>query len=168
MPATWPSRWWRWTLGCRCAVRDGERSIEIRDLHRLPGADPSVDTTLRPGEIITEIVAARRMSSPRASAYIKVRDRATFEWPVVSAAVGLDMDGPTVRPPASRRAAWDQTLASAAVEKALAGQRTLDAVSAAAANLSIEGATAHRQNAFKLKLLPRVVERAILTAGGQA
>ena len=45
-------------MGARVQIRgpDGERSIAVEDLHRMPGADPSVDTTLKPGEIITEIV----------------------------------------------------------------------------------------------------------------
>jgi xanthine dehydrogenase YagS FAD-binding subunit len=156
-------------LDARVQVRgpDGERSIEIRDLHRRPGADPAVDTTLRPGEILTEIVLPPN-GFAGASAYVKVRDRATFEWPVVSVAVGLEMDG--IRIVTSRVAAGGvgtKPWPLPRVEKALAGL-TLDAAGVtAAAKLSTEGATAHGGNEFKLKLLPRVVERAILTAGGQ-
>jgi xanthine dehydrogenase YagS FAD-binding subunit len=146
---------------------DGERSIGIQDLHRMPGANPSVDSTLLPGEIITGIVLPPNEFAS-ASAYVKVRDRATFEWPVVSAAVGLEMEGTKVR--AARVAVGGvgtKPWPLPHVEKALAG-RTLDAATvSAAANLSIEGATAHGGNEFKLKLLPRLVERAILTAGGQ-
>jgi xanthine dehydrogenase YagS FAD-binding subunit len=154
-------------LDARVQVRgpEGERSIEIQDLHRRPGADPSADTTLRPGEIVTEIVLPPSKFAG-ASAYIKMRDRATFEWPVVSAAVGLEMEGATVR--AARVAVGGvgtKPWPLPRVEKALVGG-TLDAA-AAAAKLSVEGATAHGENEFKLKLLPRCVERAILTAGGQ-
>jgi xanthine dehydrogenase YagS FAD-binding subunit len=156
-------------LDARVQVRgpEGERSIEIRDLHRRPGADPSVNSTLRPGEIVTELVLPPNKFAG-ASAYIKVRYRATFEWPVVSAAVGLEMEGVTVQ---TARVAvggvGTKPWPLPSVEKALVGG-TLDAAAAsAAAQLSIEGATARGGNEFKLKLLPRVLERAILTAGGQ-
>jgi xanthine dehydrogenase YagS FAD-binding subunit len=156
-------------LHARVQVRgaDEERSIDIRDLHRMPGADPSIETTLRPGEIITGIVLPAN-GFVTASAYIKVRDRATFEWPVVSAAVGLDLNGTRIR--GARVAVGGvgtKPWPLPHVEKALTGH-TLDAATvSAAAQLSIEGAAAHGGNEFKLKLLPRVVERAILTAGGQ-
>jgi xanthine dehydrogenase YagS FAD-binding subunit len=157
-------------LGARVQIRapDGERSILLEDLHRMPGSDPSVDTTLKPGEIITEIIIPANAFAAR-TAYIKMRDRATFEWPVVSAAVGLDMDGPTIR--AAHVAAGGvgtKPWRLRSVEKALTG-RTLDQdIVSAAAQSAVEGAVASGGTAFKLKLLPRVVERAILTAGGQA
>jgi xanthine dehydrogenase YagS FAD-binding subunit len=156
-------------LDARVQVRgpEGERSIAIQDLHRRPGSDPSVDSTLRPGEILTEIVLPPNRFAG-ASAYVKVRDRATFEWPVVSAAVGLEMEGTKVV--AARVAVGGvgtKPWPLPRVEKVLAGQTLDAAVASAAAKLSIQGATAHGGNEFKLKLLPRVVERAILTAGGQ-
>jgi xanthine dehydrogenase YagS FAD-binding subunit len=156
-------------LDARVQVRgsEGGRAIEIRDLHRMPGTGPSIDTTLRPGEIVTEIVLPPN-GFAGASAYVKVRDRATFEWPVVSAAVGLAMEGTMVR---TARVAvggvGTKPWPLPRVEKALVGG-TLDAAAvSAAASLSIEGTTSHGGNDFKRKLLPRVVERAILTAGGQ-
>ena len=131
----------------------------------MPEADPSADTILRPGEIITEIVVPTNLFAAN-SAYVKMRDRASFEWPVVSAAVGLEMAGSTVL--AAHVAAGGvgtKPWALPHVEKALAG-RTLDGdMALAAARLAVEGATASGENEFKLKLLPRVVERAILTAG---
>jgi xanthine dehydrogenase YagS FAD-binding subunit len=156
-------------LGARVQIRgrDGERSILLEDLHRMPDAAPSIDTTLKPDELITEIVIPANAFAERV-AYIKVRDRATFEWPVVSAAVALEMDGPTIR--AAHVAAGGvgtKPWRLHSVEKALTG-RALDQDSAsAAAQAAVEGAVARGEMAFKLKLLPRVVERAILTAGGQ-
>jgi xanthine dehydrogenase YagS FAD-binding subunit len=156
-------------LDARVQVRspDGERSIKIRDLHRMPGGNPSVDSTLRPGEIITEIVLPRSEFAS-ASAYVKVRDRATFEWPVVSAAVGLKMEGTRIQ--AARIAVGGvgtKPWPLPHVEKALVDHALDAATVSAAAQLSIDGAKAYAGNEFKLKLLPRVVERAILTAGGQ-
>jgi xanthine dehydrogenase YagS FAD-binding subunit len=157
-------------LGARVRTRgaDGERSILLEDLHRMPGADPSVDTTLKPDEIITEIVVPANGFGAH-TAYVKVRDRATFEWPVVSAAVGLELDGRTVR--TARVAAGGvgtKPWPLRSVEKALTGRKLEQDVVTTAAQLSVEGAVARGGTSFKLKLLPRVVERAILTAGGEA
>ena len=157
-------------MDARIQVRgpDGERSVAIQDLHRMPGADPSRDTTLQPGEIITEIVLPANDFAANA-AYVKLRDRASFEWPVVSAAVGLQMEGATILTAhIAAGGVGTKPWPLPHVEKALAG-RTLDPDTAAsAASLATEGATGHGDNDFKLKLLPRVLERAILTAGGQA
>ena len=68
----------------------GERTVPLAEFHRLPGATPHIETVLRPSEVITAIVVP---SSPaaRRSHYLKVRDRASFEFAVVSAAVALEM-----------------------------------------------------------------------------
>jgi xanthine dehydrogenase YagS FAD-binding subunit len=156
-------------LGARVQIRnpDGERSILLEDLHRMPGSDPSADTTLKPDELITEIVIPANPFATH-TAYIKVRDRASFAWPVVSAAVGLELDGTIIR--AAHVAAGGvgtKPWRLRPVEKALVG-RTLDQHSVSvAARAAVEGAVAGGGTSFKLKLLPRVVERAILTAGGQ-
>ncbi|HEX3993518.1 MAG TPA: hypothetical protein VHX39_20285 [Acetobacteraceae bacterium] len=117
--------------------------------------------------MITEIVLPLNEFAST-SAYVKVRDRATFEWPVVSAAVGLKMEGIRIR--AARIAVGGvgtKPWPLPHVEKALV-DHALDPVTvSAAAQLSIEGAKAYAGNEFKLKLLLRVVERVILTAGGQ-
>jgi xanthine dehydrogenase YagS FAD-binding subunit len=147
---------------------DGARSIPIAGLHRIPGDDPSRDTTLRRGEIITRIDLPAS-GFAEASAYVKMRDRATFEWGLASAAVGLQMDGDTIR---TARVAvgsvgtvpWPLPR----VENALTGKKLTAEIVAEAAALSVDGARSSGQNDFKLKLLPRVVEQAVLTAGGQS
>jgi xanthine dehydrogenase YagS FAD-binding subunit len=147
---------------------NGQRSVLVEDLYRMPEDVPSVDTILKQNEIITEIVLPANAVAAH-SAYIKVRDRATFEWPVVSAAVGLEMDGDTVL--AAHVAAGGvgtKPWPLRSVEQALAGRALNPDSASAAAERAAEGATAHGGTAFKVKLLPRVVERAILTAGGHA
>jgi xanthine dehydrogenase YagS FAD-binding subunit len=68
----------------------------LTELHRLPGDTPHIETVLEAGEIIAAITVP---ASPvaRRSHYLKVRDRASFEFAVVSAAVALDMDGSRIQ-----------------------------------------------------------------------
>jgi xanthine dehydrogenase YagS FAD-binding subunit len=70
--------------------QNGGRRIAIRDLHTLPGEDPTVHHILRPGEMIVDIEIS---GAARASAYVKVRERESYEYALVSAAVTLDLDG---------------------------------------------------------------------------
>src|SRR5213595_2849664 len=74
----------------------GERTIPLADFHRLPADTPHIETVLEPGEVIS-VIAVPASSLARRSHYLKVRDRASFEFAVVSAAVALDMDGPRIR-----------------------------------------------------------------------
>jgi xanthine dehydrogenase YagS FAD-binding subunit len=72
------------------ADQNGGRRIAIRDLHALPAEDPTVHHVLRPGEIIVDIEIN---GVARASAYVKVRERESYEYALVSAAVALELDG---------------------------------------------------------------------------
>jgi xanthine dehydrogenase YagS FAD-binding subunit len=70
--------------------QNGGRRLPMGDLHVLPGQDPTVHHVLRPGEIIVDIEIR---GAARASAYVKVRERESYEFALVSAAVALDLDG---------------------------------------------------------------------------
>src|SRR3954462_14769382 len=74
----------------------GQRSLPLADLYRLPSADPHIETVLEPGEVIAAITVPANPVTRR-SHYLKVRDRASFEFAVVSAAVALDIDGNSIR-----------------------------------------------------------------------
>ena len=74
----------------------GERTVPLADFHRLPGDTPHIETVLEPGEVIAAITVPANPAARR-SHYLKVRDRASFEFAVVSAAVALDMDGARIR-----------------------------------------------------------------------
>src|SRR5881409_1154392 len=69
---------------------DGQRTVPLIDFHRLPGATPHIETVLEPGEVIGAITMPASAVARR-SHYLKVRDRASFEFAVVSAAVALEM-----------------------------------------------------------------------------
>ena len=75
---------------------NGQRTVPLIELHRLPGDTPHIETVLEPGEVIAAITVPASTASRR-SHYLKVRDRASFEFAVVSAAVALDMNGSRIR-----------------------------------------------------------------------
>ncbi|WP_326558170.1 FAD binding domain-containing protein [Micromonospora sp. NBC_01796] len=72
----------------------GGRRIPARDLHVLPSQDPAAHHVLRPDEIVTRIEIP---GTARRSAYVKVRERASYEYAIVAAAVALEFDGTTIR-----------------------------------------------------------------------
>jgi xanthine dehydrogenase YagS FAD-binding subunit len=72
------------------------RAVPLADFHRPPGDTPHIETVLEPGEVITVITVPANPAARR-SHYLKVRDRASFEFAVVAAAVALDMDGARIR-----------------------------------------------------------------------
>ncbi|PPQ30852.1 FAD binding domain-containing protein [Rhodopila globiformis] len=147
---------------------DGERDMPIHHLYRTWDTHPEQETNLRPGEIIAAIqVPATALS--RNARYLKVRDRAAFEWALLSAAVGLEIDGGTVR--AARVAmggVGTKPWRMRAVEAALIGKPANDDSYAAAAAHATEGAVARGENAYKITLMPRVLARALALAGGAA
>src|SRR5436190_7941130 len=69
----------------------GSRTVALAEFHRLPGDTPHIETVLEPGEVIAAITVPAGPATRR-SHYLKVRDRASFEFAVVSAAVALEMD----------------------------------------------------------------------------
>ena len=72
------------------------RSIPFRDFHLAPGDTPHVEVALGHGELITRVVIPH-LPAARRSHYLKVRDRASYEFALASAAVVLDLDGDTIR-----------------------------------------------------------------------
>jgi xanthine dehydrogenase YagS FAD-binding subunit len=143
--------------------RDGMRTVAIGDFHTLPGTTPNVETVLRPGEMITGIDIPASAAAKR-SHYLKVRDRASFEFAVVSAAVALEIDGNTIR--SVRVAAGGvgtKPWRLPEVEAALTGKSPDPATLKAAAEQAGEDARPTRMNGFKVLLLKRTVLRALQT-----
>ena len=75
------------------ADQNGGRRLAIGDVHALPDEDPTVHHILRPGEIIVDIEIS---GAARTSAYVKVRERESYEYALVSAAAALDLDGDVI------------------------------------------------------------------------
>lgn len=144
--------------------RSGVRKIPMSEFHRLPGTTPERDTELRRDELITAVTLP---ASPFADhvRYLKVRDRASYEFALVSVAAALDMDGERVRDAriALGGVAHRPWRASAA-ERALVGRTLDDATLAAAAAAATQGARPYRDNAYKVTLAQRAVVRALRDA----
>lgn len=153
----------------RVQGKSGERTIRMADFHRLPGDTPQVDTNLKPDELIVSIDLP---PSPYAahSHYLKVRDRASYEFALVSVAAALDLDnGGAIR---SARIALGgvahKPWRAEAAEKLLTGQKPTSSLFERAGEATVAGAKAYRGNAFKVEMAKRAVSRALASAGGVA
>jgi xanthine dehydrogenase YagS FAD-binding subunit len=154
-------------LGATMRVRGprGERSYPVEELYRLPGDTPHLEHTLRTGELIVEVRVPGGPHARRAR-YLKVRDRSSYEFALVSAAVALDMEGGVIR---SARIACGGVGARPwrmrASEDALAGRAPGRRAFADAARLAAQGARPLAGNRYKIELLPRTIVRALEMAG---
>jgi xanthine dehydrogenase YagS FAD-binding subunit len=146
----------------------GTRRIAIDDFYLLPGQTPEHETALGAGELIVGIEVPTTGFAAR-SHYLKVRDRASFEFALVSAAVALDLDDGTVR---DARVALGgvapRPWRAREAEAALRGQPLTPETVAAAGAAAVQSAVGYEHNAFKIELTRRVIARALATVGGLA
>ena len=139
------------------ASADGERTVPLTDLHRLPGDHPEIETVLQPGELITA-VEVPPLAFAAHSTYRKVRDRASYAFALVSVAAALDLDGDIVR---------DVRLGLGGVatkpwrawraEDVLRGQPATPDSFRAAAEAELAAARPLRGNRFKVELATRTM-----------
>ncbi len=143
----------------------GERTFLVEELFRLPGDTPHLEHTLLPGELIVEVRVPGRPDSRRAR-YLKVRDRASYEFALVSAAAALDVADGVIR---SARLAvggvGTRPWRMRAVEAALIGKAPDRQAFQAASRLALEGARPLSDNHYNLELLPRTIVRALEMTG---
>ena len=145
-----------------------QRGIALTELHRLPGATPHIETVLEPGEVIAAITVP---ASPvaRRSHYLKVRDRASFEFALVSAAVALEMDGARIREArVALGGVGTKPWRVRNVEAALVGASLDRAELHRAAALAAQGAQGRGHNDFKIELMQRAIVRGVEIAGARA
>lgn len=144
----------------------GARTVPVADLHPLPGDAPERESVLAPGEII---VALRLPDGAAAfrdhSRYLKIRERTSFAFALVSAAAALDIADGVIR---GARLALGAVAAkpwrAPGAEAMLVGKMPDPAIFARAAEAAIEGARPSGDNAYKIELAKRVVTRALLLA----
>ncbi|KGF62762.1 FAD binding domain-containing protein [Pseudomonas lutea] len=150
--------------------RAGARVIEFADFHRLPGDAPERDNQLADDELITAV----ELPAPRFqqhSHYLKIRDRASYAFALVSVAAAVELDGDVIRDVrialgGVAHKPWRDT----AVEQSLKGQPVSRENFVAAADAMLRNAQPLAHNAFKIKLARRAIVRALsdATLGGNA
>jgi len=146
----------------------GDRSVAIRDFYLLPGDTPNKETVLEPGDVITAVALAPPAPGSR-SVYLKLRDRAEYEFALSSAAVIATVQGGTLR---RVRVAlggvgtvpWRSTEAEQALENKPVGVTSFRA----AAEAALQQAKPREGNAFKVELAKRCLVRALTLATTQA
>ena len=146
----------------------GTRAIAFQEFHLLPGSTPHRETVLEPGDLVTHVT----LPPPRAGAtsrYLKLRDRASYEFALASAAVVVEVAGGRFRhvrlamggigTKPWRMAAAEQALTGAAVDEGTIKQ---------AATLALRDARPQSENGFKVELAQRCLAHALRLATGMA
>ena len=142
----------------------GERTIAFADYHRLPGDEPQRDNTLKPGELVVAIDLPAEDFSANYT-YLKLRDRLSYAFALVSVAAALRMDGDTI---AEARIAlggvahrpWRRP----AAEALLKGKTPSPEAFAAVADALLQGAVGQGKNDFKIPLAKKAIIRALKQA----
>lgn len=147
---------------------EGDRAIPFGEFHRLPGDAPHLDTTKRPDEIITAVdLPAEGFATHHA--YLKVRDRASYAFALVSVAAALRMNGDTIGEARLALGGVAHTpWRDRSAEQSLAGQPATRAAFERAADLVVRDARGFAHNAFKIELAKRAIVRALGDAAARA
>lgn len=142
----------------------GERRIPFSEFHRLPGDTPEQDNILEDGELITALELPAQSYAGH-SAYLKVRDRTSYAFALVSVAAALDLEDGTIH--AARIALGGvahKPWRKPAAEALLTGQPATTESFEQAADVLLEGASGFNDNAFKIELARRSIVRALSEA----
>ena len=143
---------------------DGDRSIAFADFHRLPGDTPHLDNNLKHGEVITSIDLPANGFEKHYS-YLKLRDRNSYAFALVSVATGLDLDGDRIK---EARIALGGVAHKPwrvkAAEDYLAGRQAIKENFATAADIILEGAVSYKYNSFKPGLARKAIIRNCMMA----
>jgi xanthine dehydrogenase YagS FAD-binding subunit len=142
----------------------GDRSIAFADFHRLPGDTPERDTNLEPGEIVTAVELPEQGFSTHYT-YLKLRDRLSYAFALVSVAVGMELDGGTVKRVrialgGVAHKPWRVPEAEALLKGEAPGE---DVFRKVAARL-MQGAVGQGHNDFKIALATKAIIRALQQA----
>ena len=138
----------------------GERTLRLDQLWRLPGGPGEDERTLKPGEILKEVVLPPH--GDRGSATVEIRPNGNAAWPLAAAAVVLGRS-PSVVLGHVAPVPWR----SEGAERAIAGKAIDVATAAAAGSAAVVGARPIGGNAYKVRLAATAVRRAVLAAAGK-
>lgn len=141
--------------------RQGVRSLPFSRLHVRPGLTPNIETALAAGDLITAIVLPDTPFARR-SLYLKIRDRASYEFALASAAVALDLDGKRVREVRIALGGVATTPWRSREAEAALADKDFDVQAAErAAEAAFSGAKGRTHNAFKISLGKKTLVRAL-------
>ncbi len=143
----------------------GARSIPIAEFHRLPGKTPQIDTTLRRDELITaiDLPASSAVFAPR-SYYLKLRDRTSYAFALVSVAAALDIQqGRIRRARVAMGGVAHKPWRAEAAETILTGAPATEATFRQAAAAAMHSARGYEHNRFKIEMGERAIMRALTT-----
>lgn len=144
----------------------GERRIPFGEFHRLPGDHPEKDNNLQKNELVTAVEIPDNAFNKH-TYYLKIRDRASYAFALVSVAAALNIENNTIKEARLAMGGvahkpWRLTEA----EKSLAGKPVTEESFRQAAEIAMKGAKAYKYNAFKLKLGPNTIVEALKHAAG--
>ncbi|WP_456269250.1 xanthine dehydrogenase family protein subunit M [Kushneria sp. AK178] len=142
---------------------EGQREIDFLDFHLLPGDTPEREHNLKPGELITHVTLDAPLDNSR-SGYLKLRDRASYQFALASSAVIVRLDGDTIREArVALGGVGTKPWRAHEAEQALKGQQASEANFQKAAEIALQGATPYEHNAFKVPLGQQAVVRNLTT-----
>jgi xanthine dehydrogenase YagS FAD-binding subunit len=142
----------------------GTAAIPFGDFHLLPGSTPHRETVLEPGDLITHVTLPPPVAGS-AQVYLKLRDRASYEFALASAAVVITVAGGRVtRARVALGGVGTKPWRSPEAEAALVGQPVNQANFRTAAEAALRDATPQRENAFKIELAKRCLTHALQMA----
>ena len=142
----------------------GERSVPIADFHVLPGNTPQRETVLEPGDLITHVTLPPPGPGSR-SLYLKLRDRASYEFALASAAVVVTVaNGKLTRARIALGGVGTKPWRSTEAEDELTGQAATEAVFLKAAEAALRDAKPQSENGFKVELAKRCLVHALKLA----
>ncbi|MDW8322140.1 MAG: xanthine dehydrogenase family protein subunit M [Armatimonadota bacterium] len=155
-------------LGARATVAGarGTRTVALRDFFQMPDKNLKGENILQPGEVVTRVIVPKPKAGTR-STYLKVREKDSFDWALVSVAVVIQLQGGICRAASVvlggvAPVPYD----SPAAAKALVGKPVNLQTAAAAGKAAVQGATPLEHNAYKVPLAEAVVKRAVMAAAG--
>ncbi len=140
------------------------RAIPIADFHLMPGSTPDRETVLEPGDLITHVTLPPPVAESK-QFYLKLRDRASYEFALASAAVVVNVEGGTVtRARIALGGVGTKPWRSPEAEAALVGQEANAANFRKAAETALQDAKPQSENAFKIELAKRCLTYALQQA----
>jgi xanthine dehydrogenase YagS FAD-binding subunit len=143
------------------------RAIALDEFYRTPGTTPNIENALEPGELITHVTLPKLAEGTK-SYYLKLRDRAQYEFALASAAVVAETSGGKIkRIRVAMGGVGTRPWRSREAEQALEGKTADEKNFRAAAEAALRGAKPLRDNAFKVELAKRALVRAFTVATQQ-